>query len=122
MTKKLSDERNDGFLTDPYRFDGYALYERAVRIAPDRSDSEIFFVMVRTRTSHLWIDGKYAGSQNSLCAPHRYNITEYCEKLRFGNINLYPDIAAGNVTVRGDIVWCYRCTEVAEFLLGQSAT
>ena len=144
----LTDERSDGFLTDPYRFEGYALYERTVNISPDKSDSEIFFVMERTRTSHLWIDGKYAGSQNSLCAPHKYNITEYCtqnpirisividnkscpvpgghmtsqdtqtnwlgitgeiyieycEKLRFENINLYPDIASGNVTVRGDVV------------------
>lgn len=154
----LTDEKSDGFLTDPYRFEGYALYERTVSISPDQPDSEIFFVMERTRTSHLWIDGKYVGSQNSLCAPHKYNITEYCtqnpirisividnkscpvpgghmtsqdtqtnwlgitgeiyieycEKLRFENINLYPDITAGNVTVSGDIVGGNEIELIAE--------
>ena len=73
----VTDERSDGFLTDPYRFEGYALYERTVTISPKKADCEMFLVLERTRTSNLWIDGKHVGSQNSLCTAHRYNITEY---------------------------------------------
>ena len=34
----LTDERSDGFLTDPYRFEGYAVYEREVTIYPKKPD------------------------------------------------------------------------------------
>ena len=73
----VTDEKSDGFLTDPYRFEGYALYERMVSISPKDPDCEMFLILERTRTSNLWIDGKHAGSRNSLCTAHRYNITEY---------------------------------------------
>lgn len=72
----VTDERSDGYLTDPYRFEGYALYERTVHISAE-ADTELFFVMERTRTSTLWINGRLVGSRNSLCAAHRYNITEF---------------------------------------------
>lgn len=75
----VTDERSDGFLTDPYRFEGYALYERIVNFTPKNADCDVFLVMERTRTTNLWIDGKHAGTQNSLCAPHRYNITDFME-------------------------------------------
>ena len=77
----LTDERSDGFLTDPYRFEGYALYERIVSFTPKNSDCGVFLVMERTRTTNLWIDGKFVGTQNSLCASHRYNITDF---MKFG--------------------------------------
>ncbi len=73
----VTDERSDGFLTDPRRFEGYALYERTVELTPAAAGRDLFLVLERTRTSRLWIDGSYAGTQNSLCTPHRYRITEY---------------------------------------------
>lgn len=73
----VTDERSEGFLTDPHRFEGYALYERTLKLVPKKSDCEIFLVMERTRTSSLWINGSFVGTQNSLCAPHRYNITDF---------------------------------------------
>lgn len=75
----LTDERSDGFLTDPYHFEGYALYERIVSFTPKNSDCDVFLVMERTRTTSLWIDGKFVGTQNSLCASHRYDITKFME-------------------------------------------
>lgn len=75
----LTDERSDGFLTDPYRFEGYALYERIANFTPKNADCDVFLVMERTRTTSLWIDGKFVGTQNSLCTPHRYNITDFME-------------------------------------------
>lgn len=74
-----ANERNDGFLTDPYRFEGYALYERIVTFTPKAPDCDVFLVMERTRTTSLWIDGKFVGTQNSLCTPHRYDITDFME-------------------------------------------
>lgn len=75
----LTEERSDGFLTDPYRFEGYALYERIVNFTPKNADCGVFLVMERTRTTSLWIDGKFVGTQNSLCACHRYDITDFME-------------------------------------------
>ncbi|MDE6594622.1 MAG: beta-glucuronidase, partial [Oscillospiraceae bacterium] len=77
----ITDERSDGFLTDPYRFEGYALYRRTVNFTPKNYDCDLFLVMERTRTTSLWIDGKFAGTQNSLCASHRYDITKF---MKFG--------------------------------------
>lgn len=72
----LNGERCDGYLNDPYRFEGYALYERTVPLRAE-AGTELFFVMERTRTSTLWVNGRLVGSRNSLCAAHRYNITAF---------------------------------------------
>lgn len=58
----VTDERSDGFLTDPYRFEGYAVYSRTVTISPKNQNSEIFLVLERTRTSTVWINGKKSGN------------------------------------------------------------
>ncbi len=71
----VTNERSDGFLTDPRRFEGYALYTRKVRISTQKKNCDIFLVLERTRTSSVLINGKSAGTRNSLCAPHRYDIT-----------------------------------------------
>ncbi len=71
----LTGARNDGSLTDPRLFEGYAAYRRTVRLSPRAADCDVFLVMERTRASRLWINGAYAGSENSLCTPHRYDIT-----------------------------------------------
>ncbi len=71
----VTDERSDGYLTDPYKFEGFAVYERPVNVRKAGADEELFLVMERTRTSSLWVNGEAAGTLNSLCAPHRYNIT-----------------------------------------------
>ncbi len=71
----VTDERSDGYLTDPHRFEGYALYERTVTDLPQ--EGERFLVLERTRTSSLWVNGQFAGSQNSLCTAHKYDITKF---------------------------------------------
>ncbi len=100
----VTTEKSDGFLTDPYSFEGYALYERTVSISPESDDCDIFLVMERTRVSRLWINGQYAGTQNSLCTPHRYDITPYFTKenmritIMIDNIS-YP-VPGGHMTSR----------------------
>lgn len=73
----VTDERSDGYLTDPHRFEGYALYERTVKITPKKQGCRVYLVMERTRTSNLWINGEFVGTQNSLCTAHRYDITKF---------------------------------------------
>ena len=70
----VTDERSDGYLTDPHRFDGCALYRRTFTLAKDNCD--YILTLERTRTTSVWINGTFAGTQNSLCAPHKYNITD----------------------------------------------
>ncbi|MCM1524825.1 MAG: beta-glucuronidase [Ruminococcus sp.] len=71
----VTDERSDGYLTDPHSFEGYALYRRNASVNIN-DDEEAFLVLERTRTSNVWINGSFAGSCSSICAPHIYNITE----------------------------------------------
>ncbi len=74
----VTNERSDGYLTDPRRFEGYAVYERTVEVTKDDS-CDIFLCLERTRTTSLYINGEFAGTHNSLCTPHRYNITEFAD-------------------------------------------
>lgn len=76
-----AEEENTGYLTDPYRFEGYTWYSREVEFN-DSQGKEIFLVLERTRISQVWIDGAYAGTDNSLCTSHRYRITSFIHKAK----------------------------------------
>lgn len=78
----VTDERSAGYLTDPHRFDGYAVYERELDIPYD-DDADVIFTAERTRVTALYIDGRYVGTQNSLCSPHRYDITDFVKDGKF---------------------------------------
>lgn len=71
-----STEAHIGYLTDPYEFNGYTWYKRRIDFE-EIEDKEIFLILERTRVSHIWIDDKYLGSNNSLSTSHRYSITSY---------------------------------------------
>lgn len=89
----LTAEQNDGSLTDPYHFEGYAAYRRTVSIRPSFPDCDIFLVLERTRISRLWVNGSYAGRRDSLCTPHRYDITKF-----FTEKDMEIQIVVDNVT------------------------
>lgn len=123
----LTDERSDGFLTDPRRFEGYAVCERTVEVCPDDS-CDIYFVMERARSTSLYIDGECAGSCNSLCTPHRYNISRFAgeKPLRITILtdNISCPVPGGHMTsqdtqtnwlgIMGDIYIEYREKSRAE--------
>lgn len=69
-----SDERNAGYLTDPYYFEGYTWYSKNVSF-DEIEDKEFFLIIERTRISHIWIDDNYAGTIDSLCTTHRHRLT-----------------------------------------------
>ncbi len=99
----VTDERSAGYLTDPYRFDGYAVYERKVDIGEIPDGARVYFVAERTRTTALSVNGKEVESEsfNSLCAFHRYDITDYCGgeiTLRLTVDNVTCPVPGGHLT------------------------
>lgn len=69
-----------GALTAAYLTDGYAWYQRTLSIAPEAVGQHAVLKLERTRISHVWVDGVYAGSENSLCTPHCYDLTAFIRR------------------------------------------
>lgn len=65
-----------GFLTEAYKTEGYAWFRKTLSIAPDAAGMHALLYLERTRISHVWVDGVYAGTQNSLCTAHVYDLTD----------------------------------------------
>lgn len=66
-----------GCLTEEYKFEGYAWFSRTISISEEVLDKNCFLFLERTRITTIWINGVKAGTQDSLCTPHIYNITNY---------------------------------------------
>ncbi|MDE5819411.1 MAG: beta-glucuronidase [Lachnospiraceae bacterium] len=66
-----------GSLTVAYLTEGYAWYQRELTIAPEAVGQHAILKLERTRISHVWVDGVYAGCQNSLCTSHCYDLTAF---------------------------------------------
>jgi Beta-galactosidase/beta-glucuronidase len=63
-------------LTDEYAFEGWAWYSRTVDIPVELAGAKVMLYLERTRMTTVWIDGVELGTQNSLCAPHLYHVTD----------------------------------------------
>lgn len=64
-----------GTLTVRHLTEGYAWYQRTLDIAPEAVGQHAILKLERTRISHVWVDGVYAGSRDSLCTSHTYDLT-----------------------------------------------
>lgn len=73
-------KREKGFLTDEYAFEGQAWFRKKLYIDPDYIGKPMKLTLERTRLTQLWINGEYAGNEDSLCTPHVYDITEYVKQ------------------------------------------
>ena len=67
-------DRTPANLTDPYFFEGYALYRTTVTLTPDENCDYVLH-LERTRTTQVWVNGIFFGTRNSLVGAHRYDIT-----------------------------------------------
>ncbi|WP_019912624.1 glycoside hydrolase family 2 TIM barrel-domain containing protein [Paenibacillus sp. HW567] len=65
-----------GALTDEYPFEGYAWFSREVEIPEHLAGSTCYLYLERTRVTTIWLDGREAGTQNSLNTPHLYELKE----------------------------------------------
>lgn len=64
------------FLTPPRDYKGYAWYSREVEVPADWVGKEIVLTLERPHIkTTLWVNGQEIGSEESLCVPHRYNVT-----------------------------------------------
>jgi len=80
--KKTTEQnkRHEGYLTDPYAFEGYAWFKKQIQITDYDSNCNYTLLLERTRISTLWINGTLIGTNNSLCGKHLYDITEAVAK------------------------------------------
>lgn len=69
-------KREKSFLTDEYAFEGQAWFRKKLYIDPDYIGKPMKLTLERTRLTQLWINGEYAGNEDSLCTPHVYDITD----------------------------------------------
>ena len=67
-------DRTPANLTDPYFFEGYALYRTMVTLDP-AADCDYILHLERTRTTQVWVNGIACGTRNSLVGAHRYDVT-----------------------------------------------
>lgn len=73
-------EKNEGFLTDPYKFEGFVWFEKKISIQNYDCTKDYFLIMERTRISSVWIDGTFVGTFDSLCSSHKYNISKFAKE------------------------------------------
>ena len=59
-----SNERAEGYLTDPYRFEGAAWFGREFTVTADMVDKELYLLLERTRMTALYVDGEKCGECN----------------------------------------------------------
>ncbi len=90
------------FLTPDRHYVGAAWYVREVEIPADWKGKRVVLLLERPHTeTTLWVNGHKAGSKNSLCVPHTYDITKYLRQgkctlavrvdNRIKDINVGPD-------------------------------
>lgn len=78
-----NDAFETGYLTDAYKFEGYAWFMRPFTSGAWQ-DQQVLLTLERTRKTTVYLDGNEIGHQESLCTPHRY---------------LLPSLSAGEHTL-----------------------
>lgn len=69
-----------GFFTEVYPFEGQIWLKKSIAIPDAMLGKRLILRFDRTRMTRLWVNGKYVGSCDSLCAPHVYDITAFATK------------------------------------------
>lgn len=66
------------FLTPDRHYVGTAWYRKTVSVPGAWKDKRVVLYLERPHiATELWVNGKKAGSDNSLCVPHCYDVTDY---------------------------------------------
>ena len=69
-------KQETGFLTDAYKFEGTARFRRRVSFN-GLEGKRLLLTLERTRITELFVDGVSLGRQDSLIAPHIYDISDF---------------------------------------------
>lgn len=73
------EEKNTGYLTDPYAYEGYAWFAKDIELSDYDARAHYTLTFERTRMSTVWIDGDLVGSCDSLCTAHEFDITSWAK-------------------------------------------
>ncbi|HKM92238.1 MAG TPA: glycoside hydrolase family 2 TIM barrel-domain containing protein, partial [Prolixibacteraceae bacterium] len=72
---RANNRKETGRLTRVYPYYGPAWYQKEIEVPAKWSGKHIFFTMERTKTSQVWLDDTYLGTQNSLTTTQVYELT-----------------------------------------------
>ena len=72
--------RETDFFTEVYPFEGQIWLKKTVTVPDAMLGKRLILQLERTRITKLWVNGQYAGSCDSLCAPHSYDITAFAAR------------------------------------------
>ncbi len=65
-------------LTREHRYVGPAWYQKTIEIPKDWQGKRVVLFLERAMwETRLWLDNDFLGMQDSLCVPHRFDLTEY---------------------------------------------
>lgn len=80
---KYNTKKETGCLTELYPYSGNAWFQKEITLPEGWASDQIAMgelFLERTRITKIWINGEYLGTENSLCTPHRYDISSYIGK------------------------------------------
>ena len=72
---EFADEQCDNRLSRLWRWIGPAWYQKTVSIPKRWKDRKVFLFLERTKDSQVWVDGAWAGSDDSLSTPHVFDLS-----------------------------------------------
>jgi len=72
----LRDERPTDRLARPWFWKGAAWYQRDVEIPASWTGKRVTLFLERTKNSRVWVDGVFCGRENTLSAPHIFDLTK----------------------------------------------
>ncbi len=72
---EFNTETEYGCLTDMHKFEGYAWFRRNIEVTPEMEGKTITLFLERTRMTAVYIDGRECRFGDSLCTPHRFQLS-----------------------------------------------
>ncbi len=75
----VNQRREKGHLTDVYKFEGSCAFRRFCVLPKLENGESAFLHLERTRITKLTVDNEALGMRDSLCTPHDYDITRFCD-------------------------------------------
>ena len=77
---RRNETKEKDYLTEEYKYEGAAWFCRSVDLGDSAAGKKLELFLERTRLTELWINGEYAGSRDSLCTPHIYDISRFASE------------------------------------------
>lgn len=74
---EINTNKELGYLTEEYKFEGFAWFSKNIYIEDTLTDKCVKLFLERTRKTIVWINGYQLEEQDSLSAPHIYDISNY---------------------------------------------